>query len=46
MALATAKKPGLFITRSIDALAEETREAAGPRLRRALGPWALSPEKP
>jgi len=41
MALATAKRPGLFITRSIDALAAETREAAGPRLRRALGPWAL-----
>jgi len=41
MALATAKKPGLFITRSIDAMAEETRAAAGPQLRRALGPWAL-----
>jgi basic amino acid/polyamine antiporter, APA family len=32
---------GLFITRSIDALQKETDEAEGPRLRRALGPWAL-----
>ncbi len=32
---------GLFITRSIDALNKETEEAQGPRLRRALGPWAL-----
>jgi APA family basic amino acid/polyamine antiporter len=32
---------GLFVTRSIDALNKETEEIEGPRLRRALGPWAL-----
>jgi basic amino acid/polyamine antiporter, APA family len=32
---------GLFVTRSIDALNKETEEVEGPRLRRALGPWAL-----
>lgn len=31
----------LFVTRSIEALSEETHEAQGPKLRRALGPWAL-----
>jgi basic amino acid/polyamine antiporter, APA family len=32
---------GFFVTRSIDALNKETEEVEGPRLRRALGPWAL-----
>ena len=32
---------GLFVTRSIDALNKETEEIEGPRLRKALGPWAL-----
>jgi APA family basic amino acid/polyamine antiporter len=32
---------GFFVTRSIDALNKETEEIEGPRLRRALGPWAL-----
>ena len=32
---------GLFVTRSIDALNRETEEIEGPRLRKALGPWAL-----
>ena len=32
---------GLFVTRSIDALNRETEEVEGPRLRKALGPWAL-----
>jgi len=41
MAVAAAKRPGLFITRSIDALETEAHEAEGPKLRRALGPWAL-----
>ena len=41
MAVEAVKKPGLFITRSIDALNKETEEIEGPRLRRALGPWAL-----
>jgi basic amino acid/polyamine antiporter, APA family len=38
---APAAGAGLFITRSIDALTKETDEATGPKLRRALGPWAL-----
>ena len=42
MATIARKPPGLFITRSIDALARETEAVEGkPRLRRALGPWAL-----
>ena len=41
MAVAAAKKPGLLVTRSIDALAQEVQETTGPKLRRVLGPWAL-----
>ncbi len=41
MAVARAKNTGLFITRSMSALAEEEHQAHGPTLRRALGPWAL-----
>jgi basic amino acid/polyamine antiporter, APA family len=41
MALARARNSGLFITRSMSALAEEEHQAHGPTLRRALGPWAL-----
>lgn len=36
-----AAKAGLFVTRSMAALAEEEHQAHGPTLRRALGPWAL-----
>ena len=32
---------GLFVTRSIDVLADEAHAADGPKLKRALGPWAL-----
>lgn len=41
MSMAARKKPGLFVTRSMAALAEEEHQAHGPTLRRALGPWAL-----
>lgn len=41
MAIVKRKDTGLFITRSMSALAEEEHEAHGPTLRRALGPWAL-----
>jgi APA family basic amino acid/polyamine antiporter len=41
MAVAERKNTGLFITRSMSALAQEEHEAHGPTLRRALGPWAL-----
>ena len=41
MAIAKRKSSGLFITRSMSALAAEEHEAHGPTLRRALGPWAL-----
>jgi basic amino acid/polyamine antiporter, APA family len=41
MAVAQKKSTGLFITRSMGALAQEEHEAHGPTLRRALGPWAL-----
>src|ERR1700680_4603138 len=41
MAVAQKKSTGLFITRSMSALAQEEHEAHGPTLRRALGPWAL-----
>lgn len=37
----STKRPGLFITRSIADLAKEEHELEGPKLRRALGPWAL-----
>lgn len=39
--LARPKKAGLFVTRSMAALAQEEHQAHGPSLRRALGPWAL-----
>jgi len=32
---------GLFITRGIDILSKESEDPAKPKLRRALGPWAL-----
>ncbi|MDQ6768313.1 MAG: amino acid permease [Candidatus Eremiobacteraeota bacterium] len=41
MAVAQLKPTGLFITRSMSALAQEEHEAHGPALRRVLGPWAL-----
>ncbi|MBV8163670.1 MAG: amino acid permease [Candidatus Eremiobacteraeota bacterium] len=41
MAVARKSDTGLFITRSMAALAEEEHQAHGPTLRRALGPWAL-----
>ncbi len=41
MAVAQRKDTGVFIKRSMSALAEEEHQAHGPTLRRALGPWAL-----
>src|SRR5579863_3408352 len=47
MAIAPERPPstpasaGLFITRNLDALAKETADETKPKLRRALGPWAL-----
>jgi basic amino acid/polyamine antiporter, APA family len=41
MAIVKRQNTGLFITRSMNALAEEEHQAHGPTLRRALGPWAL-----
>ena len=46
MAIAPERPPstapaGLFVTRSLDALAKETADDTKPKLRRALGPWAL-----
>src|SRR5450432_3176172 len=35
------KNTGLFITRGIDVLAKESEDPTKPKLRRALGPWAL-----
>ena len=32
---------GLFVTRNIDVLERESEDPARPKLRRALGPWAL-----
>ena len=47
MATAPARPPsgptsaGLFVTRTIDVLERESEDPARPKLRRALGPWAL-----
>ncbi len=41
MDAAQQKGTGLFITRSMSALAQEEHQAPGLTLRRALGPWAL-----
>ena len=41
MDAAQQKGTGLFITRSMSALAQEEHDAPGLTLRRALGPWAL-----